>query len=226
PGVKAAFDLVHTAAPKLKTLLTLGYGASRPIEPGNPVYADLAGYVDIWVPHTDCFEEQFLAQRRQRGEEIWDYVCISAQRPYVNIWAIDYPGTDHRLVFWQAWRYDVTGFLYWAINYWKTNPWEDPMTYPGGNGDGSLLYFGRDGPVNSIRWEIVRDGIEDYDYLALLRDTLPRLRGRLRREVQRALDVSDITPSWTEYTENPQDIEARRIALGQLIVRAQNSSKQ
>jgi hypothetical protein len=225
PQVKAAFDLVHTAAPKLKTLLTLGYGASRPIEPGKPVYADLAGYVDIWVPHSDCFEPQFLAQRRERGEDIWDYVCISAQRPYVNIWGIDHPGTDHRLVFWQCWRYNISGFLYWAVNYWNVDPWQDPMTYPGGNGDGSLLYFGPDGPVDSIRWDIVRDGIEDYDYLALLRDMAPQVEGQLRREVERALDVSDMTPSWTEYTGNPRDIEARRLALGDLIAKVKHAAR-
>ncbi len=35
-------------------------------------------------------------------------------------------------------------------------------------GDGCLIYPLPDGPVGSIRLENIRDGIEDYDYLALL----------------------------------------------------------
>ena len=67
------------------------------------------------------------------------------------------------------------------------DPWADPMSYvsgPGfptgyvgmwGNGDGRFLYPPResvgtnapprlDEPVNSVRWENLRDGMEDYEY--------------------------------------------------------------
>jgi len=71
------------------------------------------------------------------------------------------------------------------------NPWDDPMSYTvgygvpfgqvrhWGNGDGRFLYPpnrdpGKDktkylcGPVNSVRWEILREGIEDYEYFVML----------------------------------------------------------
>ena len=46
----------------------------------------------------------------------------------------------------------------------------------GGNGDGTLFYPGRprtiggtsDIPIESIRLKLIRDGLEDYEYLALL----------------------------------------------------------
>jgi hypothetical protein len=46
----------------------------------------------------------------------------------------------------------------------------------GGNGDGSLFYPGRtdriggnqDIPIESIRLKLIRDGLEDYEYLSLL----------------------------------------------------------
>ena len=178
--------------------------------------------VDIWVPHTDCFHEGFMEEMRRAGREIWAYVCISAQKPYANIWAIDYPGADHRVLFWQLWRYRVTGFLYWCVNYWKVNPWEETMTYPGGNGDGSLLYPGDTGPVNSIRWELTRDGIEDYDYLALLSRLVREaerqgLKSPAIERARRLLDVSDLCPSWTKYTEEPEKIEARRNSVAAAI---------
>ena len=36
-------------------------------------------------------------------------------------------------------------------------------------GDGKLLYAGTDGPIGSVRLAAVRDGIEDFGYLALLK---------------------------------------------------------
>jgi hypothetical protein len=48
-------------------------------------------------------------------------------------------------------------------------------------GDGSLLYPGKkvgiDGPVSSLRLEVLRDGLEAFDYLA----GRPRTRGGCRR---------------------------------------------
>ncbi|MEA3403674.1 MAG: carbohydrate-binding family 9-like protein [Armatimonadota bacterium] len=213
-AVKQAFGLVDEVAPKLKTLLTYGYGASRPIEPGNPRYAELAGFVDIHVPHSDCFEPIYLEQRRQAGDEIWAYVCISAQRPWLNNWAIDYPGTDHRILFWQLFQHEITGFLYWRITYWQEDPWENPMTYPGGNGDGSLIYPGEDGPVSSIRWELNRDGVEDYDMLAMLSAAADELEARGERaaaeRARAALGFPAVTTDWTEYTQDPSVVAAHR----------------
>ncbi|MCD6350506.1 MAG: DUF4091 domain-containing protein [Armatimonadetes bacterium] len=218
PQVKRIFAFVHHHAPRLKRLLTYGYGGSRPIEPGHPAYADLAGYVDIHVPHSDCFEPVYLDQRRKAGDEIWAYVCISAQRPYLNIWGIDFPGTDPRVLFWQLHRYRITGFLYWAVDYWTKDPWKDPLTYPGGNADGSLLYPGKTGPVDSLRWEATRDGIEDYDYLALARELAARLRkagkATLASRLEELARVDDVTRSWTEYTEDPAVVMAHRHELG------------
>jgi hypothetical protein len=222
--VKQAFAHVHQAAPDLKRLLTFGYGASRPIRPGFPRYRLLEGYVDIWVPHSDCFEPEYLETRRRAGDEIWEYVCISAQKPYANIWGIDFPGTDPRVVFWQCYAEEITGFLYWATDYWEKDPWQEPLTYPGGNGDGSLLYYGPDGPVNSLRWEAVRDGIEDYDYLAMLQKLARRAgdEGRapeLRQRARELLDVTPVTRSYTDYSTSPSVIAEQRARIGRLIER-------
>ncbi|MCX7598636.1 MAG: DUF4091 domain-containing protein, partial [Armatimonadetes bacterium] len=224
PQVRQVFEFVHSAAPHLKRLLTYGYGATRPHEPGRPKYAELAGCVDIHVPHSDCFDAEYLAARQKLGEEIWAYVCISAQRPYLNIWGIDYPGTDPRVLFWQLHRYGITGFLYWAITYWEKDPWKEPMTYPGGNADGSLLYPGKDGPVDSLRWELTRDGIEDYDYLDLARRTATRLRAAgkaTQADKLEALCRADaVTTEWKVYTQDPQVIMAQRRALAEALCAA------
>jgi len=228
PEIKRRYSTVRKAG--FKTLLTFGYAATAPyrqFSPGIPTYAKLRGFVDIWVPHIDCFDEEFMEEMRKAGNEIWIYVCVAARVSHVNMWAIDYLGAAHRILFWQMWRYRVEGLLYWGINYWKyiVDPFKEAMTYPGGlggNGDGSLVYPGETEPINSIRWEITRDGIEDYDYLSILAELISEAESKkvpkdLLDRAKKLLDVSNIAFSWISFVEDPQKIEAYRDEVGKMI---------
>jgi hypothetical protein len=63
--------------------------------------------------------------------------------------------------------------------YGKTDPWRDVRLF-GGNGDGTLFYPGTPDivggkthiPIESIRLKLIREGLEDYEYLTLLSHTL------------------------------------------------------
>lgn len=57
-------------------------------------------------------------------------------------------------------RYD--GFLCWSFTSWPADVYADP-TFQYVQGDEYLVYPGRDGPISSIRWELLREGIEDYE---------------------------------------------------------------
>jgi len=94
------------------------------------------------------------------------------------------------MVPWITARYEMDGILYWGINFWEdtSNPWIDANTFLDGidcsegwtlNGEGSVWYPGDfvkeytgqpdvDGPVSSIRFELLREGIEDFVYLSML----------------------------------------------------------
>jgi len=125
------------------------------------------------------------------------------------------------------------------------NPYEDPMGWTSGystpagvrrawgNGDGRFVYppeaaadgtQGRpvlDGPVDSIRWEMLRDGVEDYEYFAILRDLLKErddLGVDEREAFEELLQVPPIvTESMTEFTRDPAPLEAHRHALARAI---------
>jgi len=126
------------------------------------------------------------------------------------------------------------------------NPYEDPMGWrsgystpkgekkPWGNGDGRFIYPPElaadadpsgpvlEGPVDSIRWEMLRDGIEDYEYLAILRRLLKDKQARLstgrRSEYSALLEVPhDITGNMTAFTKDPAPIEARRDKIARVI---------
>ena len=49
----------------------------------------------------------------------------------------------------------------------------DPDVLGNANGDGSYIYPGAQGPISSVRFEALRDGLEDWELL----DTLQQLQG-------------------------------------------------
>lgn len=200
----------------------------------------LFGYVDLWVPLTGAFDPARCRQRQRAGDEVWWYVCCGPHAPYANNF-IDHPALNPRLRAWQAEKYGVTGELYWHLN-WRANkpggtpknPWTDAMSYTPsggtwGNGDGFLLYPAcREpsptpviaGPVDSVRWEMLREGLEDREYFWLLRQEVARLE-RLRspdgavaaalKQARQALRTPDrLSHNLTDYTHNPQDLYAAR----------------
>lgn len=135
---------------------------------------ELKGYVDIWVPVTSNYVHETAEQYRKDGDEVWWYVCCNPHHPYANFF-IDYPAIDPRIIFWQCWKYNVPGFLYYAVNLWTTNrtvdglppehlPHDDPaaqeairagkrwpevswntFSFDRFNGDGHLIYPGPGG---------------------------------------------------------------------------------
>lgn len=134
------------------------------------------------------------------------------------------------------------------------NPWADPMSYttgyglkPGtinywGNGDGRFLYPPRrdpaenqtpclDGPINSLRWENLRDGMEDYEYLWLLQQAAQRelaWRGEteLYQQAREALKVpAEISQDLTHFTTDPRLMLAHRDHVARLIERLQRQRR-
>jgi hypothetical protein len=157
------------------------------------------GYVDLWVPILNQFDEQRAKERQALGEEVWWYVCTGPKAPYPNNF-IDHPAITHRIRYWMAAKWNLDGDLYWSMTYWRgkgwrlRNPYEDgqsetPEGGYWGNGDGRLLYppvrqpLPEDAepviapPIPSIRLALIAEGIEDYCYFWLLRKLRDAGRG-------------------------------------------------
>ncbi len=188
----------------------------------------LFGAIDIWCPTIGNFDPHVLEQRMAKGERLWFYTVWS--RPGIMI---DFPATDHRLMFWQCWKYGAEGFLYWGTTYWQLNlqgkkrwpevPWIPWNSQRGHNGCGYLMYPGPDGtPLGSTRFENVRDGIEDYEYLYLLRE-LAREAGKAMSEpLQARVDAElaippEVLTDHVHFTEDPDVILDARRRIARLI---------
>ena len=109
--------------------------------------------------------DQRMKQWRSEGKEIWWYTANSPRPPMANI-SQRSTGMMNRMLFWQQYFYDVDGYLYWTTNEWgakkRSSIGEDAgvLVYPGDD-------FGVVGPVACQRAGIVRDGLEDVEYLLL-----------------------------------------------------------
>ncbi len=125
------------------------------------------------------------------------------------------------------------------------DPYKDPMSWihgygtkkgdkkPWGNGDGRFMYPPEgatgyqketilDGPVDSIRWEMLRDGLEDYEYLVILRNALKAHGDKLgadeRKRLEALLEVpANITTDLKHFTQDPAPIEAHRALVADAI---------
>lgn len=181
--------LLQEAAPGVPFLAT-----ESPI-PDNVDWGTLRGYVNNFSMHGNALNKedvkQAIIEEQAKGGEMTWYISCDQAYPQPNYF-IDAPAMDPVMVPWITAKYRMNGILYWAINFWSDtpNPWIDPITFISGflcsdgyvlNGEGSLLYPGDsvreytgepnvDGPVSSIRLELLRKGIEDYEYIWMLKN--------------------------------------------------------
>ncbi len=175
---------VRATAPGLRTFAT-----------ADPV-PGLTGLIDHW-----CLRNlKHAAEARQRAEAHGE--CVTFCDNYRTF--IDYPAVSARSLGWLAWKLGACGWLTYETLGSFTRAWEGPaFAYPlfsGGLvwGMGHLFYpdtEGAGGIAPSLRWELMREGCEDYAYLWLLRERLAALPPERRataaaREARRLLDTA------------------------------------
>ena len=133
------------------------------------------------------------------------------------------------------------------------NPYEDPMGYRSGystpkgvkafwgNGDGRFIYPPLaaatpsstpilEPPVTSIRWEMLREGVEDYEFLYMLRELLEEKGGSLppgtRAKLESLLEVpQSITKDMTTFTTHSEPIYQRRAQIAWAIETLRHQGK-
>ena len=179
--VRARAEALRAIAPEVPRLVTTALTPA------------LAGAVDIWCPVVNWVDDKPSEPRHpgraayaEKGARIWWYQacashgCDIVGGDYFTGWpslVIDAPAVSHRILEWLTYRYQIGGELYYNTDeaYARgLDPFRDQRLH-GGNGDGTLFYPGspdRIGgktpiPVGSIRLALVREGLEDYEYLAL-----------------------------------------------------------
>lgn len=132
---------------------------------------------------------------------------------------IDHSPMNQRILGWMTWRYGLDGFLYYDTVYAyprQPDPWHD-VYYFGTNSDGTLFYPGKasiiggktDIPCFSIRLMLIRQSLQDYEYLHLV-----AAKGH-RADADAA--VQAVVTSSDSFTHDPAVLLQQRQLLGQVL---------
>ena len=180
---------------------------------------DLLSYSSkIWIPKSTLFQtEEFrncMDEHRSHGDKILWYVCWEPGLPYANMF-VDMDAFFHRVLFWQQYVYDASALCYWTTTWWRDcNPWDSASTVRDLSfycfGDGSLLYpgdrVGVDGPVGSLRLEIVRSAMEDFAMFKMAERAFGRAWVKDK--------IAQVTPCLRDYNDDHDELTRVRIEIG------------
>lgn len=202
--------LVKKAVPDARIYLTAG------------VEDELLDWVDIWnLPWPSTYSSEAAAKVRAKGASLWAYEN--------GLYSLDVMDSSLRMrAFpWRLRRYGIEGVEWWAISQWKSDPWTVPNQYAPQNGGGFFLYPTKDrkgAPIDSIRWELYREGVEDYDLLTLFAEEQDRVLKalgvsdtRLSGQAQMLELVSRVALSTVDATDDPRVIEETRRAVAERV---------
>ena len=165
-------------------------------------FPNLAAGLDIWVPKNHDYDANMSVYDAYRafGDEIWFYTCCVPGGPYMNRF-LDFHLLRTRYLHWGNYLYDLPGYLHWGMNHYQSsqNPFEQSVVgHTGGTklpaGDTHIVYPGTDGPWSSMRFEMMRAGIEDYELFKLA-------EARVGRE--RAMEIlNECVQSFKSFSED------------------------
>lgn len=177
PAMRKAYERFHERYPQIRRINT------------SVPDARLRGFVDIFVVPTSRFLPSML-----QPPETWWYSVGADNLSAEPDFRIDFPATAQRAFFLADWQAGVSAHLYWAVQReWPANRGIGDREHPerqwrtgyehafskawiGDNGGGNLFYPAADGSMlTTPRVKRIRDGVDDYEYLAQLRTALAQL---------------------------------------------------
>ncbi len=204
---------IHSIARLLKGIdpaITVSLTATRP-------QPELTDVIKLWTLHTDAWDRNLPLITAARGKGCQ----ISVYNNGVN-----YPENNPigiRLWPWLLKKYDVDGSNSW----WGTVCWRGVVEKPWTGGkttSGVLLYPPRDesehGPIETVRWELFRQGLQDYEYLHLAERLAEGLEAKGKVElakvgrdaVQQALSLVERWPRVRPANDQPYTLDVTRVA--------------
>jgi hypothetical protein len=196
--------------------------------------------LDLWgIGQYGCFPVNEMERLQRAGKHMW-FTCdgqMATDTPFL---------ATERLLPYYCYKYGISGFEFWGLAWWTYNPWQVGwhqfisqsdegkkyywVRYP--NGDGFLVYPGKpagiDGPASTIRLEEIRQGLQDYEAIALLTDAAAKakLAGRSTAAAENALALArDLVTipnpgglRSTEILPKPDLVPAARQAINAALV--------
>ena len=220
-------ELIHSVDPRVPVAVT-----EQPI-PDKTAWGTLVGYCSEWIVHGNVLDKNrdAIAARQAAGERVSWYISCDQLYPQPNYY-IDRSAADCRMISWITWRYRLGGMLYWATTLWREvrDPWGDAISWKRSHcnapaaGEGMLLYPGNlvekytgqenvYGPVGSLRFALLREGLEELELL----ERLSALGGRDEADAIAA----SICGGVKDFSRDPNELDAARHRLIRAIAARQ-----
>src|SRR5579859_2038796 len=194
------------------------------MSPNTALFDDGSGTgrsaVDDWVMLPVMYDSSSstIPQALAKGDEVWSYNTL-VQDAYSPKWEIDFAPINFRIQpGFISQSLHLTGLLCWRVDMWPADAWNNvnnagkfsSNNYPG---EGMLVYPGQAAGISeaapSMRLKWIRDGVEDYEYVELLKQAG---YGDWAMGIARRLGGD-----WSHWTRDPKMIEAARQQLGQKL---------
>jgi hypothetical protein len=162
--MKGIFKVLKADAPELKVALAGGSSSQESATAGDLIlyYGALRRRAAV---------RKLLEERRTAGPTTFYTACGTAS-PNTFIYS---PQWESRLLPWIAFQHGLAGYARWAYQTWSANVWRRPLIR-WHTGDSFLVYPGKTGPIDSTRWELLRQGIQDYEALEMLKQKIAVLQ--------------------------------------------------
>jgi hypothetical protein len=157
--MKKLFGFLKATAPELKIAVAGFYPK------------DLIPSIDDFSSNWNAVDKisgDVMAARKESGLKTTFYVACCIPKPNTFTFS---PPAESCYEGWFAAALGLDGFLRWAYNSWVENPEVDSRFTKWPGGDAYLVY---PDAHSSIRFERLREGIQDYEKIRILREELAR----------------------------------------------------
>jgi len=227
--LRAFHGVIREIAPDMRLM---NYGMS----PDPDMHGWGEKYVDIWGPSVSGLEEwkDALAAQMKKGKPFITYECGAGKKtlkhrtPGLMVYNA---AIDIRIIPWMAYKYGSIGVLYYMGNFWGTNtefvekvpekrwPVKDWNT---GSSNWASVYPAPKAKYlfPSLRLENVRDGMEDFEYLRLLKKAAEKAPKNPDTEAaRRLLNLDPLVKSVLVWDHDPAKLRAHRQKIAEAIVK-------
>jgi hypothetical protein len=239
--VREGMGIIKMAAPKLTTLIT----ENNP----SPEIRDVADIgCPVLAKFDHNLSKPWMDKGREMWSYLmtWPkmpHLNLFLDNPYaidLRMWAwLSYKWNLKGMLCWCTNYWDSSG-----TSLEEQSVWDNPMQYFGGynnpvggaaelgNGDGMFFYPPNrhpeadkrayiTGPVPSIRLSVLRDGIDDYDYMKILETYVSKAspqQATLVKQAKKLLQIgNEIVTNDTIYSKDPQILLKRRSEIAEMI---------
>ena len=179
--------------------------------------------LDDWSPYIrNPVDPEVVRKRNEEpGLVTTFYVCCMPPRP--NTFTHSPPAESAWMGLYAA-AHNRSGFLRWAYNSWNENPFYETKYWAKkwAAGDCFLIY---PGPRSSIRFERLREGIQDYEKIRILRElaakqeNVPEVRQAIQ-SLNKTLSMIDFkTAQTTSAAKQVNTVKASILKLSRVLAR-------